>query len=174
MAASGTAAPWRRVGSPWRRWRVNGGVYLDGESETKRILAVDLGRRRIGLAVTDPLRVTAQGLPSLERRGDPVSDVAGACQRWEVGLVVVGLPLNMDGSRGPAAQAAEAFASELGERSGLPVVLQDERLTSVTANRVLIEGGVRRDKRRKGGLVDRAAATIILQTYLERAGAAGG
>ncbi len=134
-----------------------------------RILAVDPGRRRLGLAVTDPLGVTAQGLPSLERRRDPVAQVMETCREWEAGLVVVGLPLNMDGSRGPAAIEAEGFAAELGRRSGLPVVLQDERLTSVTANRVLIEAGVRRDKRRKGGLVDRAAATLILQAYLEKA-----
>lgn len=133
-----------------------------------RILAVDPGRRRLGLAVTDPLGVTAQGLPSLERRRDPVAQVVETCREWEAGLVVVGLPLNMDGSRGPAAIEAESFAAELGRRSGLPVVLQDERLTSVSANRVLIEAGVRRDKRRKGGLVDRAAAALILQAYLGR------
>ncbi len=136
----------------------------------RRTIAVDLGRRRIGLAVTDPLGLTAQGLPSLERRADAVDQVIRVCREWGAGTVVVGLPLNMDGSRGPAAAEAEAFGSELGRRSGLKVVFQDERLTSVSANRALVEAGVRRDKRRKGGLVDRAAAVLILQAYLERGG----
>ncbi len=139
-----------------------------GPGRAGRILAVDLGQRRIGLAVSDPLGITAQGLPSLERHRDPAAQLIEVCREWSVGTVVVGLPLNMNGTRGPAALEAEALGTELRARSGLDVVFQDERLTSVTANRVLIESGVRRDKRRKGGLVDRAAATLILQAYLQR------
>jgi len=136
------------------------------ESEP-RILAVDLGTRRIGLAVSDRLGLTAQGLPSLQRGRDPVDQVLAVCREQDASEIVVGLPLNMDGTRGPAADAAGAFAVELRERGGLPVHIWDERLSSVAAERILIEGGVRRAKRRKEGLVDRAAAVIILQGYLE-------
>lgn len=132
-----------------------------------RTLAVDLGARRIGLAVSDPLGITAQGLPSLERRRDGIAQVLEVCREWGVGSVVVGLPLNMNGTKGPAAVAAETFAAALAARGGLPVVVWDERLSSVSAERVLIEAGVGRDKRRKRGLVDRGAATIFLQTYLD-------
>jgi putative Holliday junction resolvase len=133
-----------------------------------RTLAVDLGARRIGLAVSDPLDLTAQGLPSLERRRDAIAQVLEVCREWGVGSVVVGLPLNMNGTKGPAAVAAEEFAAALAARSGLPVVVWDERLSSASAEKVLIEAGVGRDKRRKRGLVDRGAATIFLQTYLDR------
>lgn len=139
-----------------------------GSSSGGRILAVDLGRRRIGLAVSDPLGLTAQGLPSLQRGPDPVGQVLATCRKWEVDAVVVGLPLNMDGTRGPAARAAEEFATALASHSGLPVATWDERLSSVAAEKVLIEGGVRRGKRRQEGLIDRGAATVILQGYLER------
>ena len=136
--------------------------------ESGRVLAVDLGERRIGLAVSDPLGLTAQGLPSVPRNRDPVTIVLEACRENDVTTVVVGLPLNMDGSRGPGAEEAERFAGELGRRGGLKVVTVDERLSSVTAERVLIEGGVSRSKRRKKGLIDRGAATVILQAYLCR------
>ncbi len=135
-----------------------------------RILAVDLGGRRIGLAVSDPLGLTAQGLPSIMRSekggGDPVPAIAGICREHGVAKVVVGLPLNMNGTRGPEAEKAERLAAALAEATGLPVVMWDERLTSVTAERALIEGGVSRAARRRKGLVDQGAATVILQTYL--------
>ena len=142
-----------------------------------RVLAVDLGSRRIGFAVSDPLGLTAQGLPSLERRGDPVAQVLEVCQEWAAASIVVGLPLNMNGSRGPAAVAAEAFAADLQVRAGgaaapgagyPTVTLWDERLSSVSAEKVLIEAGISRQRRRRRGLVDRGAATVFLQTYLDR------
>jgi len=135
---------------------------------TVRILAVDLGARRIGLAVSDPLGLTAQGLPSLERGRDAVGQVLEVCRDLGVGEVVVGLPLNMNGTRGPAAAAAERFAAELAARGGLPVVSWDERLSSVAVERVLVQAGVSRAKRRKRGLIDRGAATVLLQAYLDR------
>jgi len=141
--------------------------------EGRRVLAVDLGSRRIGLAVSDPLGLTAQGLPSLERGRDAVAQVLEVCRAWEVTRVVVGLPLNMDGSRGPAADEAETFAAELASRGGLPVELVDERLSSAQAERVLIEAGVSRSRRRRRGLVDRGAAVLLLDTYLRRQGGVG-
>lgn len=140
----------------------------DSRTEAARVLAVDLGARRIGLAVSDPLGITAQGLPSLERGPDPIGQVLGVCREWDVATVVVGLPLNMNGSKGPAAVAAEAFAARLRERGSLAVVTRDERLSTVTAEKVLIDAGLSRKKRRSRGLVDQQAAVVILQTYLDR------
>ncbi len=133
----------------------------------KRILAVDYGRRRIGLAVSDPLGITAQGLEtvaggSLKRAAVAVAQVAEA---QEAGEIVVGLPLNMDGSAGEMAAEAGAFAAEVERRTGLPVRRWDERLTSVAAHRAMREMGVR-TKGRKGD-VDRMSAVLILQGYLD-------
>jgi putative Holliday junction resolvase len=140
----------------------------DGTRES-RILAVDLGARRIGLAVDDPLGLTAQGLTSLERRRDVVAQILEVCREWNVGVVVVGLPLNMNGTCGPAALAAQEFAGALAAaQSELDVVTWDERLSSAAAERALIEAGVGRNRRRRGGLVDRGAATLFLQAYLGR------
>lgn len=141
-----------------------------------KILGIDLGRVRIGLAVSDELGLTAQGLPSLGR-GRPEADlgaIRAVIERERVEAVVVGLPRNMDGSLGPAAQAAEAFAADLRRSLGLPVALWDERLTTRAADRMLVEAGVRRARRRQ--VVDRVAAALILQGYLDRrqAGAEAG
>lgn len=134
-----------------------------------RVLAVDLGARRLGLAVSDPLGLTAQGLPSLKRGRDPVTQILDLCRDWGVGSVIVGLPLLMNGAKGPQAVAAEEFAAALAARDDrLSVLTWDERLSSVAAEKVLIEGGVRRTKRRQDGLIDRGAATLVLQVCLDR------
>ncbi len=132
-----------------------------------RILAVDYGRRRIGLAVSDPLGLTAQGIPTVRvaNRAEAVAAVAEAASRWEAEELVVGLPLNMDGSKGPMAEAAEAFAESLGEATGLPVRCWDERLTTVAAHRALQEVGKR--SRGRKGTVDRIAATLLLEGYMQ-------
>lgn len=134
---------------------------------TGRVLAVDLGDKRVGLAVSDPLGLTAQGLDTLERRGDRVDLEAlrQTCAEREVARIVVGLPRNMDGSEGPRAQKSRAFARRLHEATGLPVFLWDERLSSAEAERVLIAADVSRQKRKQA--VDRMAAQVILQGYLE-------
>lgn len=133
-----------------------------------KILAVDWGSVRLGLAVSDDLGLTAQGLESLPRVNEP-TDLAAIAEhvgRLGVEAVVVGLPRNMDGSLGASAEAAQRFAVALRDRLGLPVHLWDERLTSLAAERVLIDARVRRRARR--GLVDRVAATMILQGFLDR------
>ena len=133
----------------------------------KRVLAVDYGRRRIGLAVSDALRITAQGLETVvvRSRAEALDAVAKAAEEWEAGEVVVGLPLNMDGSAGQMAQEAEAFAAEVARRTGLPVARWDERLTSAAAHRTMREMAVRTKGRK--GTVDRMAAALILQGYLD-------
>jgi putative Holliday junction resolvase len=138
-----------------------------------RILALDLGTRRIGMALSDELGLTAQGLVTLDRtnlRADLARLSTLAAERG-VTLVLVGNPINMDGSEGRRSEWARDFAGKLHRHTGLPVRLWDERLTSVEAERVLREGGVTRLKKR--GAVDRLAAVILLGSYLDSAEAAG-
>ncbi|MDP6778919.1 MAG: Holliday junction resolvase RuvX [Candidatus Latescibacteria bacterium] len=132
-----------------------------------RILAVDYGRRRIGLAVSDELGLTAQGLPtvSVVSASAAAQAVAEVAAEWSAAEVVVGLPLNMDGSHGPMADAAEAFADALRDETGLPVSLWDERLTTQSARRVLKDAALK--YRRQRGTTDRIAAGLLLESYLQ-------
>jgi putative pre-16S rRNA nuclease len=133
-----------------------------------KILAVDWGRVMLGLAVSDDLGVTAQGLASLPRRGEAedVEAIGAHIRRLGVEAIVVGLPKNMDGSLGPSAEAAQSFARALHERLLVPVHLWDERLTTLAAERALVGTGMRRKARRLR--VDQVAAMMILQGYLDR------
>jgi putative Holliday junction resolvase len=137
-----------------------------------RILAVDWGERRIGLAVSDPTGVIATALSTLvrERGEDPLERVAAAAAACEAERIVVGLPLLMSGERGEAALAAESFARSLGERTGLRVDLYDERLTSALSERRLHESGVRTGHAK--ARVDAGAAVALLESYLRRLAAA--
>ncbi len=143
-------------------------------SKLGRILAVDFGRRRVGLAVSDELGLTAQGMPTVQVTGarQALTAVTDVALRWGVVEIVVGLPLNMDGSIGPMARATQTFAEALRAETGVKVTCWDERLTSVSARRSLIEMGRRR--RREKGEVDRIAATLLLETYLQRQARNGG
>jgi putative holliday junction resolvase len=133
-----------------------------------RVLAVDPGSRRVGLALSDEGRRLASPLRTLD--AEPAETLAErlAAVAREVGAVelVVGLPANLDGSSGDAARAARALADRLKKSTRLPVSLQDERLSSVAAERHLVGQGVRREKRK--GLVDQLAAALVLETFLER------
>jgi putative Holliday junction resolvase len=136
-----------------------------------RALGVDLGERRIGLALSDPSRTVASPHDVLRRSGDPAADrraIVAVAVEVGAGVIVVGLPLSLSGKTGPAARAAldevEAMRAIAGE---IEIVLHDERLTTVTAERALIEGGVRRDARRQ--VIDKVAAAVMLQSWLERA-----
>jgi putative Holliday junction resolvase len=132
-----------------------------------RILALDIGARRVGVAVSDPLGWTAQGLPTLARENDPqlIEAVRGIVRELDVERVVIGLPRNMNGTVGPQAQKALAFADALRTALELPVDTWDERLTTVAAERSLAEGGLGGWKRRRS--VDRVAAQLILQGFLD-------
>ncbi|MBI3780683.1 MAG: Holliday junction resolvase RuvX [candidate division NC10 bacterium] len=133
-----------------------------------RYLGVDLGTRRIGVALSDELGLTAQALPTLEPPtvDDAVDAIRALIDRYGVGEVVVGLPKNMNGTLGPAAEKALAFARRLEEGGDAKVTLWDERLTSRAAERLLIEANVRRAKRRRA--LDQMAAVLILQGFLDR------
>ena len=132
-----------------------------------RILAVDPGSKRVGLAVSDPTATIAQALTTVpaEPAATLASRLAEIAKAQDARRIVVGLPLRLDGRRGPEAVAAKELADRLRQESGLPVELVDERLTTAAAERSLIAGGVRREKRRLS--VDRVAATLLLQGHLD-------
>jgi len=136
-------------------------------SANSRILALDLGKRRIGMAISDPLGITAQGLPNLERtnkRADLAAIEALARERG-VGLILMGNPINMKGTEGRQSEWVRDFAAALEQRTGLAVKLWDERLTTVEAGRVLRASGISIEKRARA--VDRLSAVILLQSYLD-------
>jgi putative holliday junction resolvase len=135
---------------------------------TRRVLGLDVGSKRIGIAVSDPLGITAQGLETLQRQNKRLDfeKLAKVAQRYEVSAVVVGFPLRMSGVEGVQAEKMHRFADELRERLGLPVHLWDERLTSAEANRLLRETDMSIQRRRQ--VVDQMAAVLILQSWMER------
>ena len=132
-----------------------------------RILALDHGTRRIGVAVSDETQTIAQPLEYIP--AEPFANFLARLKQLlaekEISLILLGHPRNMDGSYGLAAQKVEAFAAALKSAITVPIQLWDERLTSTMANRVLIQGNVRRDKRKEK--VDKMAAAILLQSYLD-------
>lgn len=132
-----------------------------------RILALDLGKKRIGLAVSDPLGLTAQGLPNLVRtsqRAD-LAALGELIRERGVDLVLLGNPINMHGSEGRQSGWVRDFAAQIESRLGVPVQLWDERLTSREAERVLRASGISIAKR--AAAVDRLSAVILLQSYLD-------
>jgi putative Holliday junction resolvase len=132
-----------------------------------RILALDLGKRRIGVAVSDGLGLTAQGMETIQCRNKrtDLGAIARIVAEREVSLILVGHPLNMSGQAGAQAEWVEAYAQTLERELKLPVKLWDERLTSAEASRLLRESDAHPD--RKSGTVDRMAAVILLQSYLD-------
>lgn len=136
-------------------------------SEAGRVLAIDLGERRMGLALSDPLRMTARGLPTAERRNrrEDMNYLKSLARRHDVTAIVIGDPINMDGTVGPASAAAREFASKLEKHLELEVRLWDERLTSVEAGRVLRQAGLRPQERARS--VDQVAAVLLLENFLE-------
>lgn len=134
----------------------------------KRVLAFDVGDRRIGLAVSDPLGFTAQGIETYTRTGDAAADAAyliALAKKYEPVRLLFGMPRNMDGSYGFQAEKVKAFAQLVLENWPGEYAFFDERLTTVSAERVLVEAELDWKKRRK--VVDKLAATIILQAYLD-------
>ncbi len=140
---------------------------LDPSTPHGRILAIDFGTRRIGLAVSDPLGITAQGLPTLLRKNKK-TDLAHLTEvliQRNVREIVVGLPLRLSGADSSSTEKARDFAELLRKEFSLPVHLWDERFTSVEANRVLRESEM--SIRKRGETVDRLSAVLILQAFLE-------
>lgn len=136
-----------------------------------RILGLDYGTKTIGIALSDEFGLTAQPLETLRRSGlnRDIEYLLSLISKRSVGLIVVGMPLNMDGSHGERAKAAEAFMRKLKQSTGIPVAAWDERLSTVAVNRVLLEADTSREKRKTA--VDKLAAAYILQGYLDFGGA---
>jgi putative Holliday junction resolvase len=139
-----------------------------------RILALDVGKKRIGLAVSDALGISAQGLPTLQRTRvrDDLRQLAVLVEERGIGLLLVGHPLHMSGTESRQAAYTREFAERLRTETGLPVVYWDERLTTVEAERVLREAKATLDQRKKA--IDRLAAVLLLESYLDARRAAGG
>jgi putative Holliday junction resolvase len=130
-----------------------------------RALAFDYGSRRIGVAVSDALRITAGPLEVIPT-DDAMRHVLRLVGEYQPTVIIVGLPVSLSGGEGAAAQAARAFGEAVAAETGLPVEYVDERFTTHTAEQAMLEGGVkRRDRRQK---VDKVAAAVILRQYLER------
>ena len=135
-----------------------------------RIMGLDFGSKTVGVAISDPLLITAQGMEII-RRKEPnhlrqtLARIEDLIQVYQVGKIVLGLPKNMNDTEGDRVRLTEEFKEKLERRTGLEVVLWDERLTTVVADKTMMEAGIRRENRKK--YVDQIAATLILQNYLD-------
>ncbi len=136
-----------------------------------RVLGIDFGARRIGLALSDPSATIAQPLPTMTRRAGkraPIGAIVEIIIQHEVKRAVVGLPLDMSGAETEWTATVREFATRLAERAGVPVDFIDERLSSVQAERAVRGSGLKRSQREQKQRVDAAAAVLLLQTYLDR------
>lgn len=136
-----------------------------------RIMGLDFGSKTCGVAVSDPLLITAQGVEII-RRDNPghlrktLARIEELIEEYEVSEIVLGYPKNMNDTEGDRVELTKEFMEKIERRTGLPVTLWDERLTTVAADRIMIEAGVRREHRKD--YVDKIAATLILQGYLDK------
>lgn len=135
-----------------------------------RIMGLDFGSKTVGVAVSDPLGITAQGVETITRKEEnklrkTLSRIETLIREYEITTIVLGYPKNMNDTIGERAKKTEEFQAMLERRTGLPVILWDERLTTIEADQILRESGVRREHRKE--VIDKVAAGIILQSYLE-------
>ncbi|EYE89666.1 Holliday junction resolvase [Fervidicella metallireducens AeB] len=135
-----------------------------------RVLGLDIGEKTIGVAVSDPMGWTAQGIKTIRRTGikNDIKEIIDIVKEYNVEKIVAGLPKNMNGTLGPMSEKIMNFCEKLKNKSGLEIIYQDERLTTVAAERMLIGADVSRKKRKE--VIDTVAATYILQGYLDRIG----
>ena len=132
-----------------------------------RILGLDIGDRTIGVAVSDPLGYTAQGVTTIRRKNEArdIEELIKLCKEYNVETIISGLPKNMNGTMGPQSEKVLAFCELLKKKIDIPIKMWDERLTTVAAQRAMLEADLSRAKRKK--IVDKMAATYILQGYLD-------
>lgn len=135
-----------------------------------RIMGLDFGSKTVGVAISDPLLITAQGIEIIRRKDEnklrqTLARIEALVEEYEVGKIVLGLPKNMNDTMGERAKLSLEFKEKLERRTGLPVVMWDERLTTVAAERAMMEAGIRREDRKD--YVDKIAACFILQGYLD-------
>lgn len=136
--------------------------------EKMRIMGLDIGSKTIGVAISDELGMTAQGLKTVQRRSmkTDLGEIRAIVDQFEIGRIVVGLPKNMNGSLGPQAESVLQWVKSVEEKMKLPVVTWDERLSTVEASRTLLQADLSRKKRK--GVIDKVAAVLILQGYLDQ------
>lgn len=132
-----------------------------------RILGLDVGEKTIGVAVSDPLGFTAQGITTIRRknRAEDFKELKRICEAYNVDTILIGLPKNMNGTIGPQGEKVIKFSEDVSENLALPVKMWDERLTTVAAHKAMLEADLSRAKRKK--IVDKIAAIYILQGYLD-------
>ena len=135
-----------------------------------RIMGLDFGSKTVGVAISDPLLITAQGITTIHRKGEnklrqTLAQIESMIEEYEVSEIVLGNPKHMNADEGERSKLAAEFREKLKRRTGLSVVLWDERLTSVAAEKILIEADVRRENRKEH--IDKIAAVLILQGYLD-------
>ena len=161
---TGMASPWDGVAMGWRCQLTNFLVYW---VPSMRALGLDLGEKTIGVAVSDGLGITAQGVTTLVRRSldYDLEEIQKIAREYEATEIVVGLPLKMDGSEGVAVEKTRRFIDALKHKIGIDVVAWDERLSTVGAERTLLEADLSRAKRRK--VINKMAAVFILQGYMD-------
>ncbi|SFC71463.1 Holliday junction resolvase RuvX [Clostridium uliginosum] len=133
-----------------------------------RILGLDVGQKNIGVAISDPLGFTAQGITTIRRsnKEKDIDDIKKICDEYKVEIIVVGLPKNMNGTIGPSGEVTMQLGKLIEEKLQIKVEFWDERLTTVAANRAMLEADLSRNKRKK--IVDKVASTYILQGYLDK------
>ena len=141
------------------------------EEQQMRIMGLDLGSKTVGVAISDPLLITAQGIEIIRRKEEnklrqTLARIEALIEEYGVDTIVLGLPKNMNDTLGERAQLSLEFKENLERRTGLPVVMWDERLTTVAADKAMMEAGIRREKRKD--YVDKIAACLILQGYLDK------
>ncbi|NMA86032.1 MAG: Holliday junction resolvase RuvX [Tissierellia bacterium] len=134
----------------------------------ERIMGLDLGDMTIGVAISDPLLITAQGLKTIRRESKKkdIAELKNIIEKYNITKIVIGFPKNMNNTVGPQGKKVLDFVEELKKRIDIEIILEDERLTTAIAEKALIRGDVSREKRKK--VIDTVAATYILQTYLDR------
>ncbi|MBE6053606.1 MAG: Holliday junction resolvase RuvX [Clostridium sartagoforme] len=132
-----------------------------------RILGLDIGSKTIGVAISDPLGWTAQGITTIRRvkKEQDLDEIKKICKEYSVETIVIGLPKNMNGSIGESGEKVIEFSNRIKEYTGIEIVMWDERLTTVAAHKAMLEADLSRNKRKK--IVDKIAATYILQGYLD-------
>lgn len=132
-----------------------------------RVLGLDIGDRTVGVAISDPLGYTAQGITTIRRKNieTDINKLLDICNEYNVDTIVAGLPKNMNGTIGPQSEKVLGFCDLIKEKISAPIIMWDERLTTVAAERIMLEGDLSRAKRKK--IVDKIAATYILQGYLD-------
>jgi putative holliday junction resolvase len=137
------------------------------DKKLMRTMGLDIGSRTIGVAISDELEITAQGLKTIRRKSssDDLRELTGIIRQFDIKKIVVGLPKNMDGSIGKQAETVFRWIKSCQEKIALPIVTWDERLSTIGASRILLEADLSRQKRK--GVIDKLAAVLILQGYLD-------